>query len=268
MRRSIKAIPSLAISTLLLAVGAPVEAQQYYGPTRPGGTPVDRNVGDFTANAVSQRVVEPGNGQFGINSILLDRYRQNPFAAVGSDPYAGDPNIRHRYLLQMPGVTALMNHTEYIGLDRRGKLVKNKATRDGDEILTYSADTYFVLSPDLLYRLTNPPVPKHEPPEGTVPIKKIDYAPLVDRNGFMQNMRRSGKEPLLTVQEKPEQTKALHQLQQDPNYVHPEIIERRRKLKEEREREAAEKRSRETDQSNAKSTGHDSSTNRDAKTNQ
>jgi len=228
---------ALALAGLLLAA-APAQAQAYAGPVRPDGTPVDRNVADTSANAASQRVVEPGLGQFGVNSLLLDRYDGNPFQPPRNDRFVGDTRINQRYLLQMPGVTAVMRQTDYIGLSPEGQLVRNQQTRDGAEILTYGPDTVFVLSPDLL----RDPAPDVEPSANQLQIQPYRPAPLIDPRGLMHGQRVTGKEPRFNPRTIPQDPRIAELLRNNPNYVHPEIIERRKRLKAERERELAEQR--------------------------
>ncbi|MEM6504897.1 MAG: hypothetical protein AAF711_05480, partial [Planctomycetota bacterium] len=139
---------NLTAALLALSLSAGVAAQEYAGPV--GGTPVDRNVGDTGPNSASQRLVQPGLGQFGVGSLLTDRYDREPFAFDRFNPAVGDTRTSHRYLMQAPGVTALMSRPDYIGPSPRGGWVFNQQTFDGAEILTYSADTVFVLSPELL----------------------------------------------------------------------------------------------------------------------
>ena len=71
--RSLSFNLSAALLTLSLSGGA--VAQEYAGPVGGNGvgTPVDRNVADTGANRASQRPMQPGLGQFGVGSLLLDR---------------------------------------------------------------------------------------------------------------------------------------------------------------------------------------------------
>lgn len=230
---------ALALAGLLLTA-APAQAQAYAGPVRPDGTPVDRNVADTSANAASQRVVETGNGQFGVNSLLLDRHAGKPFEPPRNDLYTGDNRINQRYLLQMPGVTAVMRQTDYIGLSPEGQPVRNQQTRDGAEILTYGPDTVFVLSPDLLRGPTTEPATESHPNQ--LQAQPYQPTPLIDPRGIMHGQRVTGKEPLFNPRTIPHDPRVAEQLRNNPNYVHPEIIERRKRLKAEREQEEAEQR--------------------------
>ncbi|MEM9348198.1 MAG: hypothetical protein AAGB26_16440 [Planctomycetota bacterium] len=220
---------NLTAALLALSLSTGVVAQEYAGPV--GGTPVDRNVGDAGPNSASQRLVQPGLGQFGVGSLLTDRYDREPFEFDRFNPVVGDTRTSHRYLMQAPGVTALMSRPDYIGPSPRGGWVFNQQTFDGAEILTYSADTVFVLSPELLAP------PKRE--------EVIDTAWL--NNPFRVKPQIAGdphaimRDTIITGQPQPFRVEQHPVLQQNPDYVHPAIIERRKRLKAEREAEEAEK---------------------------
>lgn len=248
---------ALAAAGALLSASLHADAQAIAGPN---ATPVDRNVADTSANSASQRLAQPGLGQFGVGSILLDRQNNphtqrqavTPFEQPRHNPFVEDPRTSHRYLMQAPGVTALMNQTDYIGPSPRGGWVRNQQTFDGYEILTFSADTVFVLSPELLQppaRLDDPVLDDHP--------SRVQPKPLGDPLSTMRRARRTGYEPLL----QPRPANSVHPAQQmleiDPHYVHPEIIERRRRLKAEREAEAQQSNVQQSEpqQSEAASTG-------------
>jgi hypothetical protein len=219
---------NLSTAFALLLTGSAF-GQEYIGPA--GGTPVDRNVGDTGPNSASQRLMQPGLGQFGVGSLLLDRYDNKPHEFDRFNPIVGDTRTSHRYLMQAPGVTALMSRPDYIGPSPEGGWVFNQQTYDGAEILTYSPDTVFVLSPELLAK------PQRREAE----------------DDFLNNANRVQAQSvgdLVTGQPRIYPVQQNHPaVQRDPNYVHPEIIERRRKLKAEREaEEAAEAKKREEDQ--------------------
>ncbi len=195
------------------------------------GTPVDRNVADTGANATSQRLAQPGIGQFGVGSLLLDRYGDKPYEPTQYDPYAGDPRVSQRYLLQAPGITALLDRPDYIGLSPQGGWVFNEQTLDGTELITLTpANTVYILSPELLQPNQPTPIAPNsggidDNPYRVLPQTQNDpYALMrdtqIDRRAYAPNPGAGALEP-------------------ENNYRHPEIIERERKLKEEREREAA-----------------------------
>lgn len=218
-----------AAFALLLAGSA--AAQEYVGPAdgNPGGTPVDRNVGDTGANSASQRLMQPGLGQFGVGSLLLDRYDNKPHEFDRFNPIVGDARTSQRYLMSAPGVTALLSRPDYIGPSPQGGWVFNQQTYDGAEILTYSADTVFVLSPELLA------APKRQEDDAWLDDpNRVQAQTVGDPNAVMRESLVTGQPKRYTVQNHPA-------VQQDPNYVHPDIIERRKRLKAEREAEEAAK---------------------------
>ena len=226
----------------LLITGSGV-AQEYLGPA--GGTPVDRNVGDTGPNSASQRIMQPGLGQFGVGSLLLDRYDNKPHEFDRFNPIVGDARTSHRYIMQAPGVTALMSRPDYIGPSPQGGWVFNRQTYDGAEILTYSPDTVFVLSPDLL-----------------APPKRRDH-----EDDYLNDANRVQAQSigdLVTGQPRIYPVQPNHPaVQRDPNYVHPEILERRRKLKAEREAEEAAKQQEEAAEEEAESDSETSTTESD-----
>lgn len=213
---------NLIVALALLLTTSSAVAQQ-----APVGTPVDRNVADTGANSASQRLVQPGIGQFGVGSLLLDRYDKKPHSWNRANPIVGDIRTSHRYLMQAPGITALMKRPDYIGLSPEGKWVFNRQTYDGAEILTYSPDTVFVLSPQLLTPQ------KHNDqinaawennPYRVRPIT-VDKHHAIRRNALITDQPHQ-----ITIERHP-------LLRDNPNYVHPEIIERRKRWKAEREAE-------------------------------
>jgi hypothetical protein len=205
--------------TLLFAGGA--VAQDYAGPV------VDRNVGDAGPNSASQRYMQPGLGQFGVGSLLLDRYERSPHTFDRFNPIVGDSRTSHRYIMSAPGVTALMSRPDYIGPSPRGGWVFNQQTYDGAEILSYSADTVFVLSPELLR-----PLPQREE-ANTAWLNdpnRVRPRTVGDPHAIMRDSIITGQPLRHNIDNHPA-------VQHDPNYVHPEIIERRKRLKAEREAE-------------------------------
>jgi len=213
------------LAAVLLLMTSSAVAQEYLGPA---GTPVDRNVADTGPNAASQRISQPGLGQFGVGSLLLDRYDNKPHEFDRFNPLVGDPRVNHRYIMQAPGVTALMKRPDYIGPSPHGGWVYNQQTFDGAEILTYSPDTVFVLSPELL----KAPAPRQTADPHLNNPNLIQPRIVGDPHAIMRDARVTGQRVIPAPPIAP-------QLQHDPNYVHPAIIERRRKLKAEREAEAA-----------------------------
>lgn len=231
----------MTAAALMLAGSA--HAQQYLGPVggQPG-TPVDPGVADSSANATSQRVTQPGLGQFGVGSLLLDRHVATPHQPDRFDPFAGDGRVSHRYLMQAPGVTALMNQTDYIGPSPRGGWAFNGLTYDGAQALIYSADTVFVLSPELLQqRRDDEYLAPNDHPSRVQPATPVDF------DAYMRDARvkvRPLGQPYRTAPD----AHLPPELARDPNYVHPEIIERRKRLKAEREAEARAKQEAEREQ--------------------
>lgn len=215
----------LSTSALTLILSSGTLAQEYVGPV--GGTPVDRNVGDTGPNAASQRLMQPGLGQFGVGSLLLDRFDNKPHQFDRFNPIVDDARTSHRYLMQAPGVTALMSRPDYIGPSPRGGWVFNQQTFDGAEILTFSPDTVFVLSPELLAKPN-----RNQDLDTSLPNHPYRIQPITagDPNAIM-------RDTLITGQPRPYLLDNHPAVQHDPNYVHPDIIERRRKLKAEREAE-------------------------------
>lgn len=218
-------LTNLTTAVLALLICSPAVAQEYVGPV--GGTPVDRNVGDTGPNATSQRLVQPGLGQFGVGSLLLDRFDHSPHNFDRFNPIVGDTRTNHRYIMQAPGVTALMKRPDYIGPSPNGGWVFNQQTFDGAEILTYSPDTVFVLSPELLA------TPKRQNINAPLPNdpNRVQPKTVGDPHAIMRDNIVTGKPKNYIVDNHPV-------VQRDPNYVHPEIIERRKRLKAEREAEA------------------------------
>lgn len=213
-------LTNLAVA-LSLVIGGSAAAQEYAGPV------VDRNVGDTGPNSASQRYLQPGLGQFGVGSLLLDRYDRSPQQFDRFNPIVGDTRTNHRYLMQAPGVTALLNRPGYIGPSPRGGWVFNQQTFDGSEILTYGADTVFVLSPELLK------APKREQEVDKNWLNdpnRIQPKTVGDPHQIMRDTRVTGKPTNYIIDNHPA-------VQRDPNYVHPEIIERRKRWKAEREAE-------------------------------
>lgn len=210
---------------LALLLAGSAAAQEYAGPA--GGTPVDRNVADTGANSASQRQMQPGLGQFGVGSLLLDRYDRTPHTFDRFNPIVGDSRTSHRYLMQAPGVTALMSRPDYIGPSPRGGWVLNQQTYDGAEILAYSADTVFVLSPELLR-----PLPQRDEAHDAWRNNpnRVQPQTVGDPNAIMRDSIITGQPTRHRIDNHPA-------VEHDPNYVHPEIIERRKRLKAEREAE-------------------------------
>ncbi|MFK7790919.1 MAG: hypothetical protein AB8C95_15685 [Phycisphaeraceae bacterium] len=220
---------NLSAGLLALSLSGGVVAQEYVGPV--GGTPVDRNVGDSGPNSASQRLMQPGLGQFGVGSLLLDRFDNKPHQFDRFNPIVGDSRTSHRYLMQAPGVTALMSRPDYIGPSPRGGWVFNQQTFDGAEILTFSPDTVFVLSPDLLA------APRRNDELDASLVNhpnRLTPTSAGDPNAIMRDTLITGKPRNYVIDNHPA-------VQNDPNYVHPEIIERRKRLKAEREAEEAAK---------------------------
>ena len=221
-------LTNLAVALSLL-IGGHAVAQQPAGPV------VDRNVGDTGPNSASQRLMQPGLGQFGVGSLLLDRYDNRPHQFDRFDPIVGDRRTSHRYMMQAPGVTALMNRPDYIGPSPQGGWVFNQQTYDGAEILSYGADTVFVLSPELLR-----PLPKRDQVD-TAWLNnpyRFQTKTVGDPHAIMRDTIITGRPTQYKIENHPA-------VQHDPNYVHPEIIERRKRWKAEREAEAAKQAERE-----------------------
>lgn len=216
---------NLSAGLLAMSISSAAVAQEYAGPV--GGTPVDRNVGDTGANSASQRLMQPGLGQFGVGSLLLDRYDNKPHQFDRFNPIVGDSRTSHRYLMSAPGVSALMSRPDYIGPSPNGGWVFNQQTYDGAEILTYSADTVFVLSPELLAS------PKRKNEIDTAWLNNPNRVRAITAGDPHAIMRDS----VITGQPTNYITDNHPAVQHNPNYVHPDIIERRRKLKAERETE-------------------------------
>eukprot|EP00752_Nemacystus_decipiens_P014514 g12923.t1 len=219
-------------AALSLAFASSAISQEYVGPVGASfggvGTPVDRNVADTGPNSASQRLMQPGLGQFGVGSLLLDRYDNKPHQFDRFNPIVGDRRTSHRYLMQAPGVTALMSRPDYIGPSPNGGWVFNQQTYDGEEVLTFSPDTVFVLSPELLA----PPKRKNEAYQAWLNNPhRVRAQPASDPNALQRDRLITGQPISPVIQNHPA-------VQQDPNYVHPEIIERRMRLKAERESEA------------------------------
>lgn len=220
---------NLTAALLSLSISGGAIAQEYVGPV--AGTPVDRNVGDTGPNSASQRLMQPGLGQFGVGSLLLDRYDNSPHQFDRFNPSVGDNRTNHRYLMQAPGVTALMNRPDYIGPSPHGGWVFNQQTYDGAEILTFSPDTVFVLSPELLA----PPKRNNDADNAWLNHpNRIQPQTAGDPHALMRDSIITGQPTNYIIDNHPA-------VQQNPNYVHPDIIERRRKLKAEREAEQTER---------------------------
>lgn len=212
----------------LMIAAAPASAQVL------PGTPVDRNVADTGANAASLRVADPGIGQFGVGSLLVDRFSAQPYQPQHVNPYAVDPRASQRYLLQSPGFYAMMDRPDYIGPSPQGGWVFNQQTLDGTEILTLTpANTVYILSPDLLQPKPVQATTLPDHPSRVLPQTRTDpYALIRDTR-----VSREAYAPIPRRQT----------VQRDDNYRHPEIIERERKLREEREHEAEAERQREAE---------------------
>lgn len=222
----------IAAATLSLLLCSAAGAQ-----TR-AGAPVDRNVGDTGPNAASQRQVNPGIGQFGVGSMLTDRFGNNPLQPTRHDPYA-DPRVSQRFLLQSPGFTALIDRPDYIGVGPQGSWVSNKQTYDGTEILTLTpANTVFVLSPELLQPKT---LPTHYTRDHYDNPYVLRSRSIGDPDALIRSMQIDRR----AYQPKP-QRPAAHPYGE--NYRHPAIIERERKLTEERAAEVAKRKADQAEQ--------------------
>lgn len=219
-------IITACVLSLLVGMGSSSAQQQV-------GTPVDRNVADTGPNAYSHRLAQPGLGKFGVGSLLLDRYDSNQpydFNANRFDPFAGDKRagVNHRYMLQSPGVTALLQRPDYIGPSPNGGWVRNAQTFDGAEIMTLTgANTVFVLSPELLNPVRQP---QTDEAYDDHPYRLQLKAPG-DPYQLMRKSRISGQVPAPTTRP----------MQRASNYRHPAIIERERRLREEAARQEAKK---------------------------
>ena len=216
----------VASASLVIMLGGAVPAAGQYQP----GSAVDRNVGDTGPNAASQRHMQPGIGQFGDGVLLLDRYgNDDPYQTARFDPFAGDPRVSQRYLMQTAGVYALIDRPDYIGLSPQGGWTYNQQTIDGTEILTLTpANTVFILSPELLGPR---PLPQDAEYDGNGNRLSVQQQQAV---GDPYAMMRS-------VQGTQQPANAPPGLDPRPTYNtyrHPEIIERERKLREEREQQA------------------------------
>jgi len=218
--RTPRSILISALAALLMGSAAQTAAQDYVGPL------VDRNVGDTGPNAASQRYMQPGLGQFGVGSLLRDRFsNEDPYQSTRFDPFNNDPRVSQRYLMQSPGVSALIERPDYIGPSPHGGWVMNAQTYDGAEILTLTpANTVFILSPELLQ-----------------PTRSID-ADLTDHPNRVQPQSVGNPYSLMLNA----QVDGRAYTRPDPalidraeTYVHPEILERRRLLRAEREAEEA-----------------------------
>ena len=222
-----------------LLIGGGAAAQQ-----QAVGTPVDRNVADTGANAASQRAVQPGLGQFGVGSLLLDRFGDSAFEPTRHDGYH-DPRANQRYLLQAQGVHALIGRPDYIGPSPQGGWVRNRQTFDGAEVMTMTAaNTVYVLSPELLRPVT-PAQPAYEDNPYRVQ-RRLQPTTFGDPYALM-------RETQVTGQPRPQ---AVHRINQRPStYRHPEIIERQRKLREEREAERVADREQPDESSSSESNG-------------
>jgi hypothetical protein len=114
------------------------------------GQPVDRGTGDLGPNSASQRVVEPGIGQFSPEAALVDRYVSQP-ASLAADFYAGQQAVGRRYLYRAPGITALYNQSSYLTQDGMGVVGINGTNGgNGRAIPIVTSDMVYVLSPELL----------------------------------------------------------------------------------------------------------------------
>ena len=220
------------VLTLLFGSVGVASAQEYAGPV---GAPVDRNVADTGPNAASQRFVQPGLGQFGVGSLLTDRFGTGDFQSPRFDPFAVDPRVAHnqRYMLQTPGFAALIADPEYIGPNHNGDWVQNQQTIDGTEVLTLqSANTVFVLDHRLLQPAPRSQVNAEDDHPYRVQPVLIRPTAVGGHHASMHNTRLNNEA----------YAGQSHALPPRPDtYVHPEILERRRLLREEREREAAER---------------------------
>ena len=221
-------LSNLTVGLLALSLCGGAVAQGQAEPI--AGTPVDRNVGDSGPTAVSHRQVHRGLGQFGTGSLLLDRFDNQPHQFDRFNPIVGDSRTSHRFIMQAPGVTAIMKRPDYIGPSPLGGLTFNRQIRDGAEALVFSPDTVFVLSRELLA-----PPKRQNTADQSLPTdpNRIQAITAGDPNAIMRDTIVTGQPRNYTVKNHPA-------VQHDPNYVHPQIIERRRKLKAEREAEQAE----------------------------
>lgn len=220
----------------LLVAGIPAAAQML------PGTPVD-NFAGTGPNAASLRVAQPGLGQFGVNSLLLDRFGKDPYQPQHvTNPFSVDPRVSQRYMLQAQGFAALMDRPDYIGLSPQGGWVFNQQTIDGTEILTLTpANTVYVLNPELLQPTPVRPTAPPDHPNRVQPETRTDPYALMRES----RVNRDAYAPVQRIQQP-----TLH----DENYRHPEIIERERKLKEERAREAEQREREAAEQEQAEAT--------------
>jgi len=236
-------IQFVASSTLCLMLGS---ASPALGQVAVAGTPVDRNVGDTGPNAASQRLTQPGLGQFGVGSLLVDRYGGNdPYQTMRVDAFAADPRVGQRYLLRSPGVTALLARPDYIGPSPEGGWVFNEQTIDGAEILTLTpANTVYVLSPQLLRPQNDG---RENPAYADDNPNRYQPRTLGGPSAMIQDTRVDTQVYARPAYSPPPQTQAPR----DETYRHPAIIERERKLREERQREAIEQAQAEAEQRKA-----------------
>jgi len=221
-----------ASASLCLMLGS---ASPALGQVAVAGTPVDRNVGDTGPNAASQRLTQPGLGQFGVGSLLVDRYGGNdPYQTMSVDAFAADPRVGQRYLLRSPGVTALLARPDYIGPSPEGGWVFNEQTVDGAEVLTLTpANTVYVLSPQLLRPQNDG---RENPAYADDNPNRYQPRTLGGPNAMIQDTRVDTQVFARPAYSPPPQIQAPR----DETYRHPAIIERERKLREERQREAIE----------------------------
>lgn len=197
---------------------------------------VDRNVGDSGPNSASQRVVEPGIGQWSRQAPLTDRFGQAQPQWIDR---ALDPRLSQRYMYQAPGLTAMLNRPDYAALTPEGNIVRNAQGIDHALVQLTPANVVYILSPELL----NAPPPKQDPDDQALApsnVQRVQPVSVVNPNQLMDDARVDGRydpnAPANMVD-----IATIHGRAQAQR--HPELEERSRRLREERAREAAERES-------------------------
>lgn len=190
------------------------------------GGVVDRNVSDAGPNSVSQRVVDPGIARWSRDASMIDRLGN-------SDPQwidrVADPRLNQRYFYQAPGLTALVSRPNYAVLTPDGEVATNRQGVDGKVIQLAPANLVYILSPQYL----NAPSTSTEPDPDD---HRVRGTPLVNTGPIAQDARIDGRydpnAPANMVD-----IAAIHGRAQEIR--HPDLVERSRRLREERAKEQA-----------------------------
>lgn len=190
------------------------------------GSVVDRNVSDAGPNSISQRVVDPGIARWSRDASMIDRFGNSDTQWIDR---VADPRLNQRYFYQAPGLTALVSRPNYAVLTQDGQVATNRQGIDGKVIQLAPANLVYVLSPEYLNApptITEPDPDDHRV-RGTLPANTGPVAHDARIDGRYDPNAPAEMVDIAAIHGRAQQTR------------HPDLVERSRRLREERAKEQA-----------------------------